>query len=154
MAKKNNKSKQNKQQGAFKKPLDKNIKKGGALRTRDEHLQGGKPKSEYADNPKQYYRVIYVVDINSGNDLAVVRRTTKKGRHLKSQPQYKFHEEVYVKDNKGKPIKINDKFVRSSIDDITKTDVDYILKRCYKYPDTAGKMNEFKGRGKKKPPKK
>lgn len=131
----------------------KNIHKGGALRTRDEFLKGGIPKAEYKDKPKQFYRVVYAVDINADNDLAVVRRTTKKGRHLKSQPQYKFHEEIYTQDNAGAPIRINKKFVRSMEDDITKTDVDYIMKRCRQYPDTAKKMHEFKNK-KKKPPKK
>ncbi len=129
-----------------------NIAKGNSLRTRDEYLKGGKVKSEYVNKPKQFYRVVYVVDINSQNDLAVVRRTTKKGRHLKSQPQYKFHEEIYVKDNADKPIQLNEKFVRNSIDDITRADVEYIMKRCNKYPDTKEKMVEFKNR--KKPPKK
>lgn len=122
------------------------------MRTRDEFLKGGVIKPNYVDKPKQFYRVVYVVDINAENDLAVVRRTTKKGRHLKSQPQYKFHEEVYVKDNTDKPIRLNDKFVRNSIDDITRADVEYIMKRCNKYPDTKEKMFEFKNR--KKPPKK
>lgn len=132
----------------------KNIRKGGALRTRDEFLKGGVPKQEYINNPKQFYRVVYAVDINANNDLAVVRRTTKKGRHLKSQPQHKFHEEIYTQDDKGAPIRINNKFVRSENDDITQIDVDYIMKRCRQYPDTAKKLNEFKNRPKKKPPKK
>lgn len=133
---------------------NKNIKKGGAMRTRDEYLKGGISKVEYKNKPKQYYRVVYVVDINSNNDLAVVRRTTKKGRHLKSQPQYKFHEEIYIEDNKGKPIRLNSKFVRSSIDDIVNEDVTYILKRCKQYPDTAKKIKDFKNRKNKKPSKK
>lgn len=125
-----------------------NMKKGAALRTRDEFLHGGVPKAEYANNPAQYYRVVYVIEVNSENEAAVVRRTTKKGRRLKTQPQYKFHEEVYTKDNEGQGIRTGKKFVRNNVEDIAPEDVEYIKKRVSHYPDTAEKMKEFKNRKK------
>ncbi|MGN0806704.1 MAG: hypothetical protein ACI4MC_06655, partial [Candidatus Coproplasma sp.] len=87
------------------------------------------------------------------NEAAVVKRTTKKGRHLKSRPSEKFREEIIVKDNSGDGIKIGKKFIRSQIDDITNEDVEFIKKRISHYPDTKAKMQEFKSRTKKTPPK-
>lgn len=123
------------------------LKKGAALRTRDEYLKNGVEKPEHKDD-KIYYRVVYTVEVNGLNEAAVVKRTTKKGRHLKEKPTEKFHEEIYIADNEGKAIKIGDKFVRSVKDDIGKVDVDYILKRCKHYPDTAEKLKKFKNRKK------
>lgn len=127
------------------------LRKGAALRTRDEFLQDGVPKPEYVDKPKVYYRVVYTVEVNERNEIAVVKRTTKKGRRLKSDPNTKFHEEIYIADDKGTPIKVGEKFARSKEEDITAEDVKYILKRCGFYPDTAGKLKKFRER--KKPSK-
>ncbi len=131
------------------------VHKGAALRTRDEFLLGGKAKEEYKNKPKQYYRVVYTIEINQNNELAVVKRTTKKGRHLKTQPQNKFHEEIYTKDNQGEGIRIGRKFTRSEQDDIANEDVKYIKKRIAHYPDTEEKLKEFRSRknGTKKPSK-
>lgn len=127
-----------------------NLKKGAALRTRDEYLKGGVAKPEYQDKPKQLYRVVFTVEVNENNEAAVVRKTTKKGRHLKSRPKEKFHEQIYTETSDGKGIKVGDKFVRSTIDDLTKEDVEYILKRCKFYPETNELLREFKNRGKNK----
>lgn len=131
------------------------IRKGAALRTRDEHLQNGVPKEEYKDKPKQFYRVVYTIAVNELNEVAVVKQTTKRGRHLKSRPSEKFREQVVTKDNENNGIKVGDKFVRSKSEDITQEDVDYIISRLKHYPDTEEKMREFKsrGKGKKNPPK-
>lgn len=123
------------------------LKKGNALRTRDEFLKGGVEKEEHKDD-KIFYRVVYTVEVNGLNEAAVVKRTTKKGRHLKTKLSEKFREEIYIEDDKGKAIKIGDKFVRSPSDDIGKVDVEYILKRCKFYPDTAEKLKKFKSRKK------
>lgn len=127
-----------------------NLKKGAALRTRDEYLKGGVPKPEYQDKPKQLYRVVFTVEVNANNEAAVVRRTTKKGRHLKSRPKEKFHEQIYTETADGRGIKVGDKFVRSTIDDLTQEDVEYIIKRCKFYPETKELLREFKNRGKNK----
>ena len=64
---------------------------------------------------------------------------------------------VYISDDRGKSIKINHKsatvkkFVRASIEYVSKEDVDYILKRVSKYPDTfikLNKLNKLKSRSK------
>lgn len=160
--KKQNRNQKGKQQSkkATKKPPEKagkvvksNLKKGAALRTRDEYLKGSVAKPEYADDKELFYRVVYTVAVNELNEAAVVKRTTKKGRHLKSNPKEKFREEIYIEDNEGNSIKIGEKFIRSMQDDIAQIDVDYILKRCSFYPDTAEKLRKFKMRGKKNPPK-
>ena len=123
------------------------LKKGAALRTRDEYLKNGVEKPEHKGD-KVYYRVVYTVEVNGLNEAAVVKRTTKKGRHLKEKSSEKFHEEIFIEDNEGNAIKIGDKFVRSVKDDIGKVDVDYILKRCKHYPDTAEKLKKFRMRKK------
>ena len=137
------------------KPKKSNLKKGAALRTRDEFLEGGVPKEEFTEKPDQFYRVVYTIAVNELNEVAVVKRTTKKGRHLKSKPTEKFREQIITKDNESKGIKVGKKFVRSQTEDITKDDVDYIISRLKHYPDTKEKMREFKSRkkSKKNPPK-
>lgn len=49
-----------------------------------------------------------------------------------------------MKDNQNKPIKVNDKFKRSEIEDISIEDVNYINKRLGFYPDTKSKREELK----------
>ncbi len=129
---------------------------GNAVRSRDEYFYGGKPKPDKADKPNEMYRKAYVIETNNLDELAVVKSTTSKGHYLKSKPDKKFKANVYILDNDGNPIKISPKgankpkFIRSSADDITQTDVEYIRDKCRKFPDTLDKIGQLKSRSRHK----
>lgn len=122
---------------------------GNALRTRDENFQGGVPKAEYAGRPKALYRLVYTTAVNHKGEAAVVKSTTGKGHNLPSG-KGKFKPHVHIKDDTGAPIKpspkgaTNKKFVRSSKEDLSKSDVEYINKKINKHADTHSKISELK----------
>ena len=127
---------------------------GQAIRSRDEFFLGGIEKDNHKNKPKDFYRVGYVVETNNLDEIAIVKSTASKGHKLKSNPNKKFKDAVYTKDNKGKAIKISPpsakdkKFVRSSKDDVTKEDAEYMLKRISKHPKDNELIKELKSRKK------
>lgn len=134
--------------------ISEKIKLGSAIRSRDEYFKDGEVKANHKDNPEMLYRKGYIIDTNSLDEIAIVKSTTGKGHTLKSNNDLKFRPTVYIHDNDGKPIKLsakdskNKKFVRSSSEDITLEDVEYMVKRCRKFPDTLDKISKLKSRGK------
>lgn len=125
------------------KKLSNKIPIGRALQTRDEYIKNGIPKDKYIDKPKVYYRTVYVVDKNDKEELAIVKSTTKKGHFLKSRSKDKFRPQIYIENNTGGPIKVGKKFVQNPSKDITKEDVEFIISKTKKYPDTKPKLKKL-----------
>lgn len=138
MAKKNNKKSKK-----YKKEKTNIVPIGRALQTRDEFILNGEEKPEYKNDKKTFYRTVYVVDKNDNEELAIVRSTTKRGHFLKSRPTDKFRPQIHILDNEKNPIKAGKKFVQNPSKDITNEDVEYIMQKTKKYPDTFTSLSKL-----------
>lgn len=109
------------------KPLPKNppkrknvsqkIPNGRTLQTRDEFFEGQSNYRKPSYENKGLYRKAVVVDSNRKDELAVVKLTTsEKGIKIKEYQngKSKYRPFVETKDDKGKPIKIGEKFKKNS----------------------------------------
>ena len=124
------------------------VPKGRTLSTYDKYLPGGKKTGSDKKRP------VVVIEANPENELAVVPLSSRAGKnrtHLKNyqQGQSYFKHFVEIKDNEGKPIKVNAKFRENHPNmDVSENDVVYIkqivLKHSAPMQDNQKKLNEFR----------
>ena len=131
------------------KNVSKTIPNGTFIITNDKFFYG-------TDGMSNKIRMATVVDSNKKDELAIVKFTTSKkhGRPFKNDKGISRHSDtVYIKDNSGKPIKIdNKKFQSNSKRNITPKQANEIKRRNVKeskFKNTNRKrLRQLKGRKK------
>ncbi len=112
---------------------------GRTIKTKDEFL----PAKDSKVHNKKERRWVAVIDKNSKEELAVVRLTTQKQKNSSllvgycrgNKKETYFKHFVEIKDNEGKPIKVDGKkFVENNkTNDLTGKQVKEIKKRVFKH---------------------
>ena len=131
------------------KNVSKTVPNGAFIITNDKFFYGTDGKSDKT-------RMATVIDSNKKDELAIVKYTTSKkhGRTFKNNKGLSRHSDtVYIKDDSGKPIKIdNKKFQANSKRDITQKQANEIKRRNVKeskYQKANRKrLRQLKGRKK------
>ena len=111
------------------KNISKTVPNGAFIITNDKFFYGTDGKSNKT-------RMATVIDSNKKDELAIVKFTSSKkhGRPFKNDKRLKRHSDtVYIKDNSGKPIKIdNIKFKSNNRRDLTPKQANEIKRRNVK----------------------
>ena len=111
------------------KNISKTIPNGTFVLTNDKFFYGTDGNSEKS-------RMATVIDSNKKNELAIVKYTTSKkhGRKFANSQGFKRHADtVYIKDDTGKPIKLDDvKFKSNPKRNITSKQANEIKRRSVK----------------------
>lgn len=134
-----------------KKNISKTVPNGAFIITNDKFFYGTDGKSNKT-------RMATVIDSNKKDELAIVKFTTSKkhGRTFKNKQGIKRHADtVYIKDDSGKPIKLDSKkFQSNSKRNITPKQANEIKRRNIKESKFKKRnqvaLRELKGRKKNK----
>lgn len=123
---------------------------GRTLKTKDEYLPVVKSVAKVLKDK----RWVVVIDKNKKNEFAVVRLTTKKSKNSTLLEDYKkgnkeetyFRHFVEIKDNEGKPITINEKFISNKKEnDLNKGQVKQIQNKVFhKIKQSKGNIEKIK----------